>query len=86
MDWSSFVARRRLDVTAWCARNKFTTYGAVKKWCKEHDVQAPEKHVVGPHLVKKAKPPVQPQPIPETPVAPAPKKKRGKSKPSSIVG
>ena len=50
MDWSSFAARRRLNVMAWCAHNRFATYGDVKKWCKEHDVQAPDRAVVSPYL------------------------------------
>ena len=62
MDWSSYAARRKLDVAQWCLHHRFKTYAQVKKWCAANDVEAPERSVVSPHLLKKppkAKPPVQ---------------------------
>lgn len=89
MDWSSFVARRKLDVAAWCAHNRFKSYGEVKKWCAANHVEAPDRSVVSAHLLKKTKATTMPAPKQPSPVqtkTKSKKKRSTKKDPDSIVG
>ncbi len=95
MDWSSFAARRKLDIKAWVAHHRFKTYADVKRWCKNNSVQAPTKAVVSSYLLGKKKVGATLQDAHEAAAAPQASKKKvppRKKKPSikkppdSIVG
>lgn len=84
MDWKSYVARRRLDVSAWITARGFKSYSEIQAWCKAHDLEAPLLREVKAHLprVMKKKVVAHAQPIEEVPlpqVDAAPKKRKRKS-------
>ena len=89
MDWKSFAARSRIDVSVWVAAHGFKSYSEVKAWCEGKSIEAPPHGEVRAHLPragKKKAVPAQAQPLPEVPppqVDPNPKKKR---KAKSIIG
>ena len=55
MDWKSFAARSRIDVSAWVAAHGFKSYSEVKAWCEGKSIEAPPHAEVRPHLPRAGK-------------------------------
>ncbi len=76
MDWASYAARRRLDVSKWIESKGFKSYSELSKWLDAKGVEAPDRSLVT-GAFKKKKAPAVSEAVAVESKPEAPKKKRG---------
>lgn len=53
-NWSTFIARRRLNIPAWLEKNKIESYKELLEKCAEMGIEPPSKSSVSIHFKKPA--------------------------------
>ena len=68
LDWQTFTARRRLDVSAWLKSKQIKNHGELKIWCESKDMTPPTKDeakafFAAPKKPKNAEPAAKEEPV-----------------------